>query len=87
MERICKTYRSNYSNAGLRQLLYERIQQQSAADPDKGLICIIKLTDGADYNDMINLLDEMEITNVPTYAIQDITEAEKEQLNIFTKNN
>ena len=51
------------------------------------LICIIKLTDGADYNDMINLLDEMEITNVPTYAIQDITEAEKEQLNIFTKNN
>ena len=36
---------------------------------------------------MINLLDEMEITNVPTYAIQDITEAEKEQLNIFTKNN
>ena len=71
----------------MRQLLYERIQQLSAADPDKGLICIIKLTEGADYNDMINLLDEMEITNVPTYAIQDITEAEKEQLNIFTKNN
>ncbi len=79
--------KSNYSNAGLRQLLYERIQQQRAADPGKGLICIIKLTGGADYNDMINLLDEMEITNVPTYAIQDITEAEKEQLNIFTKNN
>lgn len=79
--------KSDYSNAGLRQLLYERIKQQRAADPDKGLICIIKLTEGADYNDMINLLDEMEITDVPTYAIQDITEAEKEQLNIFTKNN
>lgn len=85
-EQIQSIAQSNYSHKGVRQLLYERVQQQRAIDPDKGLICIIKLTGDADYNDMINLLDEMEITSVPTYAIQELTAAEKEQLISLQKN-
>ena len=64
----------------MRSLLIQRIAQQEAADPDKGLICLIKLSDAADYDDMVQLLDEMTTTKVPTYAIQELTEEEKTAL-------
>jgi len=77
---------SNYSHSGVRELLYNRIKEQRAVDAEKGLICIIKLTAQADYNDMVSLLDEMEITSVPTYTIQPLTAEEKAQLDIIQKN-
>jgi biopolymer transport protein ExbD len=77
---------TNYTHAGIRELLYNRIHAQRKVDPQNGLICIIKLTDEADYNDMVSLLDEMEITAVPTYAIQDLTVAEQNQLDKLQKN-
>ncbi len=77
---------SNYAHTGIRELLYNRIKEQRLVDAENGLICIIKLTDKADYNDMVSLLDEMVITNVPTYAIQELTDDEKVQLNILQKN-
>ncbi len=70
----------NYSQNSLRSLLIQRIAQQEAADPEKGLICLIKLSDAADYDDMVQLLDEMTTTKVPTYAIQELTEEEKTAL-------
>lgn len=77
---------TNYSPDGIRELLYNRIQVQRTIDNENGIICIIKLADDADYNNMVNLLDEMEITDVPTYAIQPLTEDEKSQLALIQEN-
>lgn len=39
-------------------------------------IVLIKPTDGASYKNLIDLLDEMQITNIARYSILDTTEAE-----------
>lgn len=43
-----------------------------------GVVVLIKATEDATYKDMIDILDEMSITGVQIYAIQDMTDAEKE---------
>lgn len=72
---------SNYSESGIRMLLYDNLERvNSLYAGKKHLICIIKFTENATYQNMVDLLDEMEITNVLTYAIQDLTEIEKVQI-------
>ena len=44
------------------------------------MIVIIKMTDGATYKNMVDILDEMDITSTKIYAIQDIAELEKEAI-------
>lgn len=73
--------KTNYTNSGLRAVLYENKQRVfTRFGAEKGLICLIKLSDEANYQNMIDVLDEMEICDVATYAIQNITPAEKELL-------
>jgi biopolymer transport protein ExbD len=70
-----------FSTEGLRNLLYEnnaRVRDHSSGKYE--LICLIKLTDGANYQNLIDLLDEMVITDIDTYALQDVTDLEKEQI-------
>ena len=43
-------------------------------------IVIIKATDGASYGNLVNILDEMAITNIGRYAIVDISDFDKELL-------
>ena len=45
-------------------------------DPKKGLIVIIKATKKSTYKNLVDVLDEMAISKVPTYAIVDIEKAE-----------
>lgn len=72
---------TNYSADGLRTLLYENIQRVNDMHRNwNGLICLIKTTDDANYQNLVDLLDEMVITKVPVYAIQPLTDAEKEIL-------
>ncbi len=78
---ISNLHKTNYTENGIRTLMYNNIDRVNKLfGGNKHLICIIKFTDGASYENMVNLLDEMEITNVLTYAIQDLTDDEKEQL-------
>jgi len=45
-------------------------------DPKKGLIVIIKASKKSNYKNLVDVLDEMAICKVPTYAIVDIEKAE-----------
>ena len=44
------------------------------------MIVIIKMTEGASYKNMVDILDEMDITNTKIYAIQDIADLEVEAI-------
>ena len=46
----------------------------------KGLMVLIKASDKANYRNLVDILDEMKITNTESYAIVDISEPEIELL-------
>lgn len=47
---------------------------------DTQTICLIKLTDEANYNNMVDVLDEMDITKTKVYAIQAVNKLELEAI-------
>ena len=49
-------------------------------EDQKGPIVLIKADEKAKYKDMVNIIDEMAICNIATYAVVDITPVEKEML-------
>jgi len=63
-------------------LLYDNMQRVNANYKKDDLVCIIKLTDDANYQNMISILDEILITDIKHYAVQDLTEAELNALKI-----
>ena len=74
-----------YGKDGIRKELLKFIKTVPARynnDPKKGLIVIIKASDKANYKNVVDILDEMAITKVQTYAIVDITQPE---LDLLTK--
>ena len=62
---------TNYSKDGIRKVLLE----QSKANPD--LMVLIKPMDKSRYENMVDILDEVEITNITRYAIIEFTEGDK----------
>lgn len=77
-----KLNQTDYSAGGLRDKIYENIKRVRATyGADKMPICIIKISEDANYKNMVDLLDEMAITEIETYAIQDLTEFEITSLN------
>ena len=62
---------TNYSKDGVRKLLLEQMR----ANPK--LMVLIKPKDEARYNNMVDILDEMDITNMKRYAIVDFTPDDK----------
>lgn len=73
--------KTSYQKDGLRNLLYENNKRVDALfGKEKGLVCIIKLSENANYKNMVDVLDEMVKCDVATYAIQDITEEEIDAL-------
>lgn len=65
---------TNYSKDGIRKVLLE----QSKSNPD--LMVLIKPMEKARYENMVDILDEMEIANITRYAIVDFTETDKEKI-------
>lgn len=61
---------TNYSKDGIRKILLEKSKNPK-------LVVIIKPKDESRYENMVNLLDEIEITRVKRYAIVDFTEDDK----------
>ena len=67
-----------YGRDGLRKELIKRkaeVLQYSTGrgKPDQGLIVIIKPSKKSNYKNLVDILDEMAIADVPTYAIVDIS--------------
>ncbi|MGG7036179.1 MAG: ExbD/TolR family protein [Flavobacterium sp.] len=60
-----------YGKNGIRKELLKRVVSipQVTGDKDKGMIVIIKPTDKSTYRNLVDILDEMAICDVPTYAI------------------
>jgi len=60
-----------YGNDGIRKELLTRKDKvlQYTGNKDKGMIVIIKPSKKSNYRNLVDILDEMAIVNVPTYAI------------------
>jgi len=67
-----------YGKNGIRKILIQKNKEVLAAtgDPKKGLIVLIKPSDQSKYRNLVDILDEMKITNTQQYAIVDITDPE-----------
>ena len=64
---------TNFSANGIRKVLIRKGKEIGA---DK-FVAVIKPLDTSKYVDMVNILDEMKITNTKRYAIVDVTEDDK----------
>jgi len=64
-----------FGKEGIRKSILEKVKDVQAAT-GKGLIVLIKASDKSNYKNLVDILDEIKITNVKTYAIVDITEPE-----------
>jgi len=75
-----------YGKDGVRKELLKRKEEVLAystakGKPDQGMIVIIKPSKKSNYKNVIDILDEMAITGVPTYTIvNDFTPAEEKLL-------
>lgn len=83
---------TNYSDKGIRQaLLNNRKDIQNSGlfdltkDPDP-MIVLIKLSDDASYKNMVDILDEMNITEQKKYMLLDITREEVELVKGYEEN-
>jgi biopolymer transport protein ExbD len=76
---------TSYGKSGIRQVILEESKQvlSESAQLGKGkdgMIVLIKADKKSNYKNLIDILDEMAISKVPTYAISDITPAEIAEL-------
>lgn len=74
-----------FGKDGIRKVLLQRVAsaKESAkkeGKPNEGLIVNIKASDEANYRNLVDILDEMAITDPQLYAIGDITKPEIEKL-------
>ncbi|WP_224998580.1 biopolymer transporter ExbD [Cesiribacter sp. SM1] len=58
---------TNFSQEGVRKILLEQNQQI------KDMVVLIKPSDGSKYKNLVDILDEMQISNVARFALVDIT--------------
>ena len=70
---------SAYGKEGIRKVILQKMANLKASGQvgREGIVVLIKATEDATYTDMIDILDEMAITGVEVYALQDITDEEK----------
>jgi biopolymer transport protein ExbD len=68
---------TNYSPEGMRKIILGRQAEIKRANPDEDLIVLIKPMEKSVYKNTVDFLDEMAITDTKTYALVDITDADK----------
>ena len=79
---------AQYGRNGLRKEILKRVISvpQVTGNKDKGLIVIIKPSKKSNYRNLVDVLDEMAICKVPTYAIvNEITDEEMKLVNEMNK--
>lgn len=65
----------SFGKNGVRKALLEK-SQEIKAKTGKEMIVLIKPSDKSNYRNLVDILDEMKITNIQKYAIVDITDPE-----------
>jgi|LauGreDrversion4_2_1035121.scaffolds.fasta_scaffold457550_2 biopolymer transport protein ExbD len=66
---------------GIRDIIYWKQNKLEKSYGSKDtMICIIKTTDDANFENMVDALDEMDITHIKRYALQDIQPMEIEAI-------
>jgi biopolymer transport protein ExbD len=70
-----KAEKTDFSAKGIRKILIEK-----AAEIGKGFVVLIKPSDASTYKNVVDILDEMSISNTRSYALVDITPADKDLL-------
>jgi biopolymer transport protein ExbD len=63
---------TNFSNDGVRKILLRENAQI------KEMVVLIKPSDESKYKNVVDILDEMNISNIARYALVDITDVDKE---------
>jgi biopolymer transport protein ExbD len=63
---------TNFSSDGVRKVLLRENQQI------KEMVVLIKPSDKSKYKNVVDILDEMNISNIARYALVDITDVDKE---------
>jgi biopolymer transport protein ExbD len=63
---------TNFSSDGVRKVLLRENQQI------KEMVVLIKPSDESKYKNVVDILDEMNISNIARYALVDITDVDKE---------
>ncbi|WP_310556618.1 biopolymer transporter ExbD [Flavobacterium sp.] len=71
-----------YGKEGIRkELLNKNLQAQAySGDPRKGLIVIIKPSKKSNFTNLVDVLDEMNITKITTYMVVDDFSTEESKL-------
>lgn len=69
----------NYDNNYPKEKLNNKIKELKSTDK-YGPIVLIKTGEGVTYGNMVNLLDEMAITNIARYTVTDLNYIEKKML-------
>lgn len=64
-----------YGKNGVRQAILKKMKDVKAAT-GKDIMVLLKPSDKSNYRNLVDILDEMKITNVTSYAIVDITAPE-----------
>ena len=77
---------ATYGGQGIRKEILKRVKSipQVTGDPKKGLIVIIKPSKKSTYRNLVDILDEMAISGVETYAI--VNEITPEELKLVQPN-
>lgn len=70
---------TNFSADGIRKVLLEKNQTI------KDMVVLIKPTDQANYKNVVDILDEMNISDIKRYALVDITTPDLELINNLNK--
>lgn len=85
---IVKPTDITYGKDGIRKELLKRKESviKYTGNKDKGLIVIIKPGKKSNYKNLVDMLDEMAIVDVPTYAIVDISPEESKLVDGNTGN-
>lgn len=73
---------STYGKEGIRKVLLKEKTEviKYTGNKDKGLIVIIKPSKKSNYRNLVDILDEMAIVDVPTYAIVNDYSPEEKKL-------
>jgi hypothetical protein len=76
---------TSFGASGIRDVILKKqkhVDKQFGHDKTFGdkTIVLIKMAEGAKYKNMVDILDEMDITSTKIYAIQDIVPIEQETI-------
>ncbi|MFC5284224.1 ExbD/TolR family protein [Pedobacter alpinus] len=71
--------KTDFSRNGIRDVLINR-SKEVLAKTGKKLMVLIKPSDRSQYKDLVDVLDELNITQIPSYAIVDISKEDVSKL-------